>query len=121
MLRVGLALVFIWFAINQIGHVGNWIGVVPAWAKILFGSGTAVVYLNAWFEICCAVLLLVGLQTRWIGLILCLHLIQIASGFGLSATGVRDFGLAFAALALFLNGAGAWSLDKKLDRSAVQI
>lgn len=119
-LRLGLALVFVWFAYNQMVNVANWIGVVPAWAKSLFGSGTAVVYLNAWFEIICAVLLLVGLQTRWIGLILTLHLIQIAAGFGLTATGVRDFGLAFAALAIFLQGAGMWSLDAMFARKTGQ-
>jgi uncharacterized membrane protein YphA (DoxX/SURF4 family) len=118
-LRVGIALVFVWFAINQMTSINSWLGVVPAWAHSLFGSSTAVVYLNAWFEIMCAALLIAGLQTRWVGLILCLHLIQIASGFGLAATGVRDFGLAFGALTIFLQGAGMWSLDSLFARKAL--
>lgn len=117
-LRIGIALVFVWFAVNQLTNLSNWMGVVPAWAASLFGSKTAVIYLNAWFELICAALLILGFQTRWIGLILCLHLIQIASGFGLTATGVRDYGLAFAALAIFLQGAGVWSLDTVLARKA---
>jgi uncharacterized membrane protein YphA (DoxX/SURF4 family) len=115
-LRLGLACVFLWFAINQINHTSNWLGVVPAWAGSLFGGKMVVVYLNAWFELVCAIMLLVGLQVRWIGLILCLHLIEIAAGFGLTAVGVRDYGLAFAALAIFLNGAGIWSLDAMFAR-----
>ncbi len=120
-LRLGLALVFVWFAYNQMAHLSNWLGVVPDWAVTVFGSKTAVIYLNAWFEIICAALLIIGLQTRWIGLILCLHLIQIAAGFGLTATGVRDYGLAFAALAIFFHGAGALSLDNMFARKAGEV
>jgi len=100
-------------------HLSNWLGVVPDWAVAVFGSKTAVIYLNAWFEIVCAVLLIVGLQTRWMGLILCIHLVQIAAGFGLTATGVRDYGLAFAALAVFFLGSGIWSIDSMVARRAV--
>ena len=110
-LRIGLASVFLWFSINQFMSTDMWIRIVPAWATSLFGSAVTVVHLNAWFELVVSLMLLVGLQTRWIALILTLHLGQIAFGFGLSATGVRDWGLCIAALSIFFSGADVLSLD----------
>ena len=113
LLRIGMSLVFLWFGTNQFLHTAMWTGVVPAWAAGLFGSASTVVILNAWFEVVAGILLLVGFHTRVVALLLGLHLISIAGGFGLSAIGVRDWGLCLATLAIFFNGYDMWCVDKK--------
>jgi uncharacterized membrane protein YphA (DoxX/SURF4 family) len=113
LLRVAMSLVFLWFSTNQFMHPASWVGVVPGWASGLFGSATTVVFLNAWFEIVAGILLIVGFHTRVVALLLALHLVSIAGGFGLSAIGVRDWGLCLATLAIFFNGYDMWCVDKR--------
>ncbi len=117
--RIGISLVLLWFGTNQFMHPEMWIRVVPAWASGLFGGALAVVHINAWFETIMALLLIVGLQVRIVGLIAALHILSIASTFGLSAVGVRDFGLTFAALSVFFAGGDVWSLDYKFAKPPV--
>jgi uncharacterized membrane protein YphA (DoxX/SURF4 family) len=117
-LRIGLALVFLWFGADQLAHTAMWVGVVPKWATGIFGNASTVIYLNAWFEIVSSILLVIGFQTRWVALLLALHLADIASGFGLSSTGVRDWGLAIATLSVSLSGYDVWCLDRKFAKVA---
>lgn len=119
LLRLALAIVLIWFGTSQLLHPENWTRIVPAWANGIFGGADTVVHMNGYFEIIMAILLLAGIQVRIVGLILGLHLIAIASNFGLSPTGVRDWGLCLAAFSIFLNGPDAWSLDQKWLRSTL--
>jgi uncharacterized membrane protein YphA (DoxX/SURF4 family) len=63
-------------------------------------------------------LLLVGVCTRWVALILAIHIFGIAfvvGGFG-SPTGVRDIGLAVSLLSIFFTGAGALSVDHRRQK-----
>ena len=113
LLRIAMSLVFLWFGANQFLHTPMWTGVVPDWVASLTGSATMVVCLNAWFEIVAGLLLLVGFHTRIVALLLGLHLIGIAGGFGLSAIGVRDWGLCLATLSVFFNGYDMWCVDRR--------
>lgn len=113
LLRVGLCLVFLWFGSNQLMHPENWVRIVPAWAASIFGSAETTVHINGYVEIILSLILLAGIQVRVVAFILGLHLIGIASTFGLSPTGVRDWGLCLASFSVFLNGADAWCLDRK--------
>ncbi len=111
-LRLGLVAVLSWFAVNQLTNPGAWTGLIPAWVTSLSGlSAGAFVHLNALFEIACAILLAVGFWVRPIAFLLSLHLMMIVFDLGLSATGVRDIGLAVAMFALALYGNDTWCCE----------
>lgn len=113
-LRLGLAAVFAWFGSSQLINPERWVGIVPEWATSLSGlNASTIVFLNGSFEILGALLLAVGLFVSPIALLLSLHLFVIATEFGLSPIGVRDFGLAFATLSLTLSGADRFCLQAK--------
>ena len=48
-------------------------------------------------------------------LLLSLHVFGIALSLGYNAVAIRDFGLAFASLALAVGGAGTFSIDTKAE------
>lgn len=115
--RIGMALVFLWFGWNQIMNPSLWTGYVPgSVASLLNGNSTLLVLLNGWFEIVAGAALLVGLQVRLVSLLLGLHLIAISSSLGISAIGVRDIGLSLATLSIFFAGPDRISLDWKFLR-----
>ncbi len=110
-LRFGLAFVFIWFGTNQLQDAARWVSFLPDWVSALPISQIHLIYANGIFEIIAAILLLLGVRTNIVALLLSIHLFIIASSIGFSATGVRDMGLAVAALTLSLLGAGPFSVD----------
>ncbi len=111
-LRIGIALVFLWFGWSQIHNTNEWIGFVPQWVgDISRLSSTTIVHLNGLFEIVFGSALLLGLFTRFVAFFLTLHMIDITYIVGLNAVGVRDFGLAVAVVAVWMNGVDVWSLD----------
>ncbi len=100
-LRIGLAGVFLYFGFSQLFDGVNWVGIVPGWAVNLAHLPPAMIVLgNGLFEVVLATLLIVGLWVRPVAVLLALHLLVIATGFGFSPTGVRDLGLAVATLSL---------------------
>lgn len=114
-LRLGLAAVVAWFGTSQLVNPNSWVNVVPAWAVDMSGmSKLTIIELNGWFEIITASLLALGVYVRWVALALSVHLFVIALSFGTSsATGIRDFGLSFALLAVFFAGQDKHCLDYK--------
>lgn len=118
-LRFTLVFVYAWFGISQLTDPNTWAVIVPDWATSLSGlEGTLIVQMNGGFEVVAALLLALGFFVRYVAVLLFLHLIVIASGFGLSPTGVRDFGLSFATLALALFGEDRWCLGFKAPEKA---
>lgn len=112
-LRIGMALVFLWFGIDQIIEPNAWIGFIPEWVLGMVPlSATVFIYLNAAFEIVFGAALLFGLFTRFVAFLLFLHIADITLTVGFSAIGVRDFGLSVAMFTIFLNGGDFLSLDK---------
>ncbi len=103
-LRIGLALVFLWFGTQQILHPDKWTALVPIWAHVSFLTVKQLVLLNGVLEIVAAIFLILNFWTRIVALLLALHLFSTAFSFGLNPTGVRDFGLAMSTLALFFLG-----------------
>lgn len=102
-LRLGLAAVFLWFGFSQLLNSLEWVALVPAWAVTLLHLPPAMIVLgNGLMEVVLGTLLAMGFFVRLISFVLALHLIPITLDFGLSATGVRDFGLVIAALSLSL-------------------
>ncbi|MFZ3019943.1 MAG: DoxX family protein [Minisyncoccia bacterium] len=112
LLRVAMALVFIWFGTQQLMRPEQWTSFIPAF--INFIPAIKMVVLNGWFEVVFGVALLIGFYTRLTSFLLALHLLGIAFTVGLNALGVRDFGLALATFSIFLNGADFLSLDNKI-------
>lgn len=110
-LRYGLAIVFLWFGFSQLHNPFQWTTFLPDWVSLLPISQTNFVMFNGLFEVVGAFLLLVGAYTRIVALLLGLHLLAIATSIGITSTGVRDFGLAIASLALAGVGAGLFSID----------
>jgi uncharacterized membrane protein YphA (DoxX/SURF4 family) len=114
--RIGIALVFIWFGINQLTDTTAWTGFVPQ--SIIDISGIAVatiVHLNGVFEIVFGAALLLGFFTRFAAFFLALHIIDITYIVGLDSIGVRDFGLSMATIAVWFNGSDFFTLDRFLN------
>lgn len=111
-LRIGLALLFLWFGTNQIMHPTDWFGFIPQSIISLTGLNVGtIVFFNGLFEIIAGSMLLLGLFTRVIAFLLFLHILDIAFVVGLDAIGVRDLGLSVATFVIFLNGADWFTLD----------
>lgn len=115
-LRIGIALVFLWFGIAQAANVSRWVGWVPAWITDLGVSGESVIVANAVFEILGAALLILGLGTRLVAGILTLHMSFLVATVGLTAVGVRDFAILVGALSVFLQGSDRFCLDMYFRR-----
>ena len=118
-IRISLALVLLWFGIDEIINPENWFGYIPSWiSNNLPFSLDFFISLNGIFEIMIGGLLLIGLHTRIIAFIAALHLLSITIAVGYNGIGIRDFGLTMMAVSLIFSGAGVFSLDnKKLKNS----
>lgn len=113
-LRIGMAIVVLWFSTAQFINPSEWSAYVPDSAVNLLGvSSVTLVYLNAIFELVFGLMMLFGIYTRLSALLLSLHLFDIMYVVGYGQIGVRDFGLAIATLAVFLQGADILCLDYK--------
>lgn len=111
LLRIGMALVFLWFGISQITNANLFISWLPLWAQQL-SNPTLFVMLNGVFEIIFGLLLITGLFTRISAVILGFHLVGIITSIGYNDVGVRDFGLMLATFSIALMGPDEWSLDR---------
>lgn len=116
-LRVGIGAVMIWFALQQLSDPSSWVFYLPAWTKSLPVSQIGFVYLNAWFELTFGTLMIMGFYTRIVAFFLAIHLFGIVFTLGYNQTGVRDFGLSIALLAISLYGTSSWSLDEYFERN----
>ncbi len=113
-LRIGMALVFLYFGTSQLMSAAKWIGFVPHFVTAMVGGNAVLlVHINGIFELIAGLCLLVGFQVRTVALLLGLHLIGIAGSIGWSPLGVRDYGLAIATLSIFVGGADLWCVDRK--------
>lgn len=117
-IRVGLALVLLWFGIDEIANPKNWLGYVPPWiAPSPAFNIESLIILNGILEIMVGILLLIGFCTRIVAFIAALHLLFITIMVGYNDIGVRDFGLLAMAISLIFSGAGDFSLDNKKGKN----
>lgn len=113
-LRIGLALVFIWFGIQQLSDASVWLSYVPDFVvSISHVTVTTLVHFNGAFEVVFGLALLLGFFTRTTALLLALHMADIALIVGFTSIGVRDFGLTVATAAIFFYGADWLSIDRR--------
>ncbi len=108
-----MGLVVLWFGMSQLLDAQAWVGFLPDFTASLPISQINLVYFNGAFEVIFSLLLILGFYTRWVALILALHLFDIAYIVGYDAIGVRDFGLALSTLTVFMQGEDALSLDTR--------
>lgn len=121
-LRIGMALVFLWFGYSQVSDQVQWVAYVPE--SIVNLSGLKVetlVLLNGLFELVFGAALLVGFWTRTAALLLALHMLEITYIVGFDATGVRDFGISIAAISVFLYGKDRFTLDAMMAGKEVDV
>lgn len=100
-LGIGLGLTFVYAAIHALIDPQNWIGFVPLWVEAVMARETFLL-IHSIFELALGVSLVFGLWLPWTAGIAFLNLASILLFFGIDETTFRDFGLAFAAVALFL-------------------
>lgn len=100
-LRLGLAAVIFWFGLSQLLDASMWLSWVPQWATSLTGlTPQWIVFLNGWFEVVIATALALNIYARYAAFILAIHMFGLVVEIGLSAIGMRDLAIGFAALAL---------------------
>jgi len=101
LLRIGLAVVFLYAAISSFANPEDWIGFLPSIITASLPAET-VLKLFSIGEIALAAWLLIGIYARWAALAAAAMLAGIViSNPTLFAISFRDAGLFFAALALF--------------------
>jgi len=104
-LRLGLAIVFLYFGISQILDQSRWIYLVPERFFNFYINEvlrSKLVFVNGIFDIVIAFSLLSGLFIKIFSILGFIHLISITIfSLGFTPSGIRDLGLAFAILALF--------------------
>lgn len=111
-LRVGLAVLFLWFGFSQFLDQSAWVSWVPDWVLAMTGlEAEMVVLLNGGLEIALGILLALGLYIRPAAILLGLHLAVITFEIGVNSVGMRDFAIMMATFALALMPPDAYSLD----------
>ncbi|MFH1802487.1 MAG: DoxX family protein [archaeon] len=116
LLRIAMSLVFLYFGFQQVYSPDNWISFVPKFLTGAIITANNLVIFNGLLEMSLGIFLLIGIYTRTASLILAAHLFVISLSIGFTPLGVRDFGLSFATLAVFLNGSDKCTLDYKLNK-----
>ena len=118
LLRVGIAIVYLYFGISQLRSPEMFVGWLPKEAALIPLTARTLVTLNGGFELFAGILLLLGLYTRVWALLLGLHLAAITWSVGWTEIGVRDLGLTIATLTIVLTGGGKLSLDSYFSRES---
>lgn len=103
LIRLGLAIVFLYAAISSFLDPREWLGFLPPFLTRLI-DGEILLKIFSVYELLLAAWLISGVYTRYAGLLCAATLAGIvASNFSLFAISFRDIGLMFAALALAVN------------------
>jgi hypothetical protein len=100
LLRLGLAFVFAYAAINSLIYPNDWIGYLPHALTAVIGASVALVLISI-YQLVLVVWLLIGKKVRYVAILCALTLAGITmANIGVFAITFRDVGLLFAALAL---------------------
>jgi uncharacterized membrane protein YphA (DoxX/SURF4 family) len=100
LLRLGLAFVFAYAAINSLLYPNDWVGYLPHGLTIVIGATVALVLISI-YQLVLVVWLLTGKKVRYVAILCALTLAGITvANIGVFAITFRDVGLFFAALAL---------------------
>lgn len=101
LLRLGLAIVFLYAAVSSFTHPEEWVGYLPSILSNHISPDLLLKFFSA-YELALAAWLLSGVYVRFAALLCALTLMGIiASNFSLFVITFRDIALVFAALALW--------------------
>jgi len=106
-LRIGLAGVFIYAGTSILASPNRWTGFVPNWIESIIPVQTFTM-IHGTFELIIGLLLLFGVITSIASFLAFLDLLLIMIFLGINDLTFRDFGLALAALALFIQSVGEY-------------
>ncbi len=111
-LRIGMALIAIWFGAQELLYPQMWVSYIPD-SVVAFSHLNAnfLVHMNGAFELVFGLALLVGIKTRITAFLLSIHMLDITYVVGYGALGIRDLGLAFGLIAVFMHGPSLLSFD----------
>ena len=116
-LRYAITVLFLWFGMSEILNPEAWTVWLPEWFVMIPLDPVTFMWANGVFEVTFAVLLGLGLFTRFVASVLALHLFSIAVSLGYNDVGVRDFVLGLATLSIGLRGADPLAFDRWLRKS----
>jgi len=117
-LRVGMAIVILWFSIQQFLHNSVWTAYIPdSIVNFTHMSAPTLVLLNAIFELVFGLAMMFGWYTRFVSLLLALHLFDIMWVVGYGEIGVRDFGLAIGTFVVFMNGPDVFCWKQRIQKT----
>jgi uncharacterized membrane protein YphA (DoxX/SURF4 family) len=112
-LRLGLAVVFLWFGIDKIIHPAYWLNAwVASSALYLMDkvglTGTQFIYINGIFEILIGLSMVTGVFSKLFSFVAVLFLLMLFLFVGLNEVTIRDFGLIGGFIAVIL-----WPEDRQ--------
>ena len=111
--RIGIALVFLIFGIDQFIRPEAWFSYIPS-SVLNYGiTEGGFILFNGLFDTLIGLFLLIGFFTRTASILAVLHLAGIVISMGYNDIAVRDFGLLIVALSVFLNGADKLCFDRR--------
>lgn len=111
-LRVGLAITFLWVGVLILQSPEAWTGFIKPWAADLLITTPEKTMLGvAIFDIVIGFLLLVDFWTFWASVLAAIHLFLVLIVSGIDAITVRDIGLLAGAMAMAMH---LWPESKKI-------
>jgi len=110
--RISIAILFLWFGINQIFLPNDFRGYVPEFV-LTSNFASQMLLINGIFETIFGILLLLGIFVRISSFILSIHLLIITFSLGYNDIAVRDFILTLITFSICIGGADKWCLVKK--------
>ena len=117
-IRIGLAVVFLWIGIDTLLHPIVWLAWVPQWLlNIIPFSPTMFMYIHGSIEALLGLMLLVGFLTRKVSAVAAVMLAAIIVILGFNDLAARDFAILTIAVALSLVKEHPLSLDSYLARN----
>ncbi len=103
-LRVGMAITFLWVGVLILQDPAAWTGFIKPWAAdLLITTPEKTMIGTAIFDIITGFFLLIDFWTFWFSLLAAFHLALVLLVSGIDAITVRDVGLLAGALAMAVN------------------
>ncbi|MCH8741667.1 DoxX family protein [Patescibacteria group bacterium] len=126
LLRFGLATVFLLFGVQKLINPSQTTVEIQLLLNFELADAAALSFYMGLFEILIALAFIVGLKVRFSALVSSLLIsiffisFLVKYGFSISPDLYRDIGLLGASMALFLLGAGPWSIDSLLRKKGYE-
>jgi len=114
LLRIGLALVYLWFGISQITSPLLFTQYVPDFISGVIENSELVVFITGIIVAILGLLLLLGLLTRIITWILVIHMIIVILGIGYNSIGIKTFGIIIGTITIAMTRNDPLRLDNRI-------